>query len=87
MDYLPRKLPIAAEHGEVYLSKREGLCLSYLAQGYSQAEISTALGLSKRTVETYINNIKNKTNAQSRSELVACSSQILAYLPSHPQGR
>lgn len=55
---------------EIFLSKREWKCLAYLSCGRSSKEISSFLGLSHRTVEYYINNIKLKTNVRYKSELL-----------------
>lgn len=54
----------------VYLSKRETECLRYVVLGKSAREIGIILQLSKRTVESYLNSIKNKLNLHSKSELI-----------------
>lgn len=52
------------------LSKREGECLFYVLQGKSARQIAELLHLSKRTVETYYQNIKNKLGCETKTELL-----------------
>jgi DNA-binding CsgD family transcriptional regulator len=52
------------------LSKRQRQCLYYLVRGKTAGETAEILGLSTRTVEFYLQNIKNKMNADSKSELI-----------------
>lgn len=55
---------------ETMLSARELDCLSHMLQGKSARETSILLGLSKRTVEHYIENIKDKFGISKKSELI-----------------
>jgi DNA-binding CsgD family transcriptional regulator len=52
------------------LSKRELDCLKLYLKGKSASEIGDGLGLTKRTVEFYINNVKNKLSCYKKSELI-----------------
>lgn len=52
------------------LSKREKEVLLLISKGYSACRISDLLFLSIRTIEYYIDNIKNKLDCFSKSELV-----------------
>lgn len=52
------------------LSKRETECLFYLLDGCTAKEIAVALHLSHRTVEGYIENMKNKLGCSTASELI-----------------
>jgi len=52
------------------LSKRESECLSHLAKGYTAKEIARELSISFRTVEGYIDSIRNKFNCRNRLELI-----------------
>lgn len=52
------------------LSKRQKDCLYFAVLGYTMKEISIELGLSPKTVEHYINNVKNKLKCSSRSMLI-----------------
>lgn len=55
---------------EFKLSIRETDCLKLLMRGHTTEETSIALGLSKRTVETHLENIKNKTGTNNKNDLI-----------------
>lgn len=55
---------------EFSLTKRELECLRMLSMGNTMKESAKALGLSPRTIEQYMNNIKQKSNAYLKSDLV-----------------
>jgi DNA-binding NarL/FixJ family response regulator len=50
------------------LSKRETDVLGYVARGYTNKEIATALGLSTETVHGYLKTIYSKLHVRSRTE-------------------
>lgn len=52
------------------LSHREKECLYLLKNGYCALEIGAMLGISNRTVEKYIETIKNKLSCFSKGELI-----------------
>lgn len=52
------------------LTIREKECLKHLVLGKSAREIAEILGLSKRTVEFYLANIKSKLYVNSKSKLI-----------------
>lgn len=52
------------------LSKRELQCIHYLVKGLSAKDIAQTLGLTQRTIETYIYNVKAKLNLKKTSELI-----------------
>jgi DNA-binding CsgD family transcriptional regulator len=54
---------------DIALSQREKQCIRYLLQGYTAAETAQLLNLSKRTVESYLQNIKLKMNCYTKVEL------------------
>ena len=54
----------------IRLSKRQSQCLYYVLRGKSAAAIAKILGLSPKTVEYYIDEIKNKMRCQNKSELI-----------------
>lgn len=56
--------------GDVYLSSKEKLCLQYAVRGKTMREIAIILGLSRRTVEHYLENIKRKFNVKTKPELI-----------------
>lgn len=54
----------------ITLAKRETECLYYLVRGMSAKQIANQLTLSYRTVEYYLEQLKNKLNCYSRSDLI-----------------
>ena len=52
------------------LSLRETECAGYLLKGLSAKEIARAIGLSHRTVEGHLNNLKRKLDCHKTSLLV-----------------
>lgn len=65
------------------LSPRELDCLFYLIRGKTMKETAIALTISPRTVETYIEHIKHKTQIKKRSDMIdyAISNGYLNYIP------
>lgn len=55
--------------GLISLTRRELTCISWLIKGKSANEIGLLLNISKRTVETYIENIKRKFKCHKITEL------------------
>lgn len=64
------KFCFATEYGDIFLSRQEFNCLRQISLGRSQEQISQDLGLSRRTIESYVINIKNKLNAKNKEELI-----------------
>jgi DNA-binding NarL/FixJ family response regulator len=62
--------PAAATSPGASLSEREDQVLRLIARGYSAKEISAALGVSLRTLETYRTRAMRKLELRSRVELV-----------------
>lgn len=62
------------------LSQREKECAKWFLKGGSAAQISKAMHLSPRTVEFYLNNMKNKLNCHSKQELFMCLQEWKEYL-------
>lgn len=60
----------------VELTARELDCLRLLAKGYTQKMIGQELKLSPRTVECYLNQVKEKTGSVSRGDLVKYLSKL-----------
>jgi len=58
------------------LSKRETQCLTLILKGKSMREIAGILHISRRTVETYIENIKDKLGCHTKSELISKSFEL-----------
>lgn len=58
------------------LSKREMDCLYYLGKGFTIKGIGRELNLSPRTVEAYLNSIKDKTGCYSKNDLIKLLSKM-----------
>ena len=56
---------------DVYLTKREIDCMLQILQNKSNKEIAEHLFVSTRTVDTHVSSLLNKTNSNSRRELVS----------------
>ncbi len=71
---LPREKPISASRAakEAFggLTERECEVVILIAQGKSNREIADALVVTKRTIETHMNNILYKLNLTSRAQIV-----------------
>ena len=52
------------------LSERQNECLFYLIRGKSCREIAAILALSPRTIETHVEEIKNKLGCKNKSEVI-----------------
>jgi DNA-binding CsgD family transcriptional regulator len=52
------------------LTPRESICLFYILRGKSNKQIALILGISQRTVEAHVVNVKNKLQCHSRSQLI-----------------
>lgn len=50
----------------------EAIVLGHLAQGKSNGEIAKELSVSRRTIESHVSSLLNKTNCKSRFELIIC---------------
>ncbi len=61
---------IKTRYGEVKLSKRETECILFLFKCLTADDIAQNLELSKRSVESYFVNIKNKLNVNHKSEII-----------------
>lgn len=55
---------------DIYFTKREKEILSHLIRGKSAQMIAVIFNRSKRTIEHHIENMKIKTNSQTKSELI-----------------
>lgn len=65
------KVFIQAQNKNISLSHRELECLLYTSMGQSQKQIASTLDLSVRTIESYLNSIKDKANVRYKSELIS----------------
>lgn len=53
------------------LSNRQSQCLYHLVRGLTAKQIAKVLGLSNRTIEFYLENLKEKFNCPNKSDLIA----------------
>lgn len=58
------------------IPKREQQCLQFTIQGYTAKMIAKELGLSYRTIESYLDNLKTRLGANSRRELIQIAFQL-----------
>lgn len=72
---LPDTNAIKINDKVVYLTEREKQCLNYLIEGRSAKETAYYLKISTRTVETYLNNLRQKTNCRTKIKLIGTLQQ------------
>ena len=58
------------------ITRRELECLYYLSIGKSAKQTAAALNISTRTVEFHLKNLRNKTGARNRLQLLSSLSLI-----------
>ena len=63
----------------VDLSKREKEILQFMLHGYPVSYVAMQLGLSDRTVESYILSLKNKLNCSVKLELIEKAKELQAF--------
>lgn len=65
-----KRLSVASQfHGITRLSKTEQECLYYYFHGFSAKETALKMGLSFRTIESYLANIKDRFGCKTKLEL------------------
>jgi DNA-binding CsgD family transcriptional regulator len=64
------KVPNSATFAAVLLTEREAECLKHVMYGRSYKHIGRTLGISPRTVEFYINNMRTKFHCLNRYDLI-----------------
>lgn len=74
---------ISEDLNNIKLSARELECLFYLVRGKTSADIALCMRLSKRTVESYIDNIKIKMNCLNKAALIekAIENNFIDFIP------
>lgn len=65
------RLTLKLDSGIEYFTKREMEILQYVLQGYSAKRIGQLLGISFRTVESYINTLKIKFRCNRKNDLIS----------------
>jgi len=68
-ELLPSK-SVSAVGSLLILTTRERECLSYITRGYTMKLMANKIGISVRTVESHLNNIKRKLCCRSKIELI-----------------
>lgn len=63
------------EYEDLFFSRREQECLTWMAKGRSNAEIGEVLEISENTVKFHVTNIMKKLNAANRTEAVALAAR------------
>lgn len=76
LEYSPSLIAACGCQHLIQLSAREKECLLLLKQGYSYQAIGTRLNISHRTVEHYIESVKNKLGLETRSELCSAAERV-----------
>ena len=71
-----KKIKSSSHLGEFTISPREYECLKYIAKSHTIKETAKILQLSPRTVETYINNLKNKLGCATQRELLRITESL-----------
>lgn len=61
---------LGGKYGNLYFTKREAESLYYLLQGMTNAQVGQVLGLSARTIEFYLKNMKLKVGVRTKVELL-----------------
>ena len=62
--------PLGVSFPNVSFTRREAECMVLLLRGYTNTEVAACLGLSARTVEFYVKNMRHKTDCASKAHLV-----------------
>ena len=65
-----KKFTLPTKNGFYTFSKRQIECIQCLIDGMSAKETGSRLFLSQRTVETYLNYIKDKLNCRTKREII-----------------
>ncbi|MBT4880510.1 MAG: helix-turn-helix transcriptional regulator [Alphaproteobacteria bacterium] len=74
-----KKIIVTGKKGFTSLTRRETECLESISNGLSTKEIANHLGLSTRTIEYYVNNIKTKTQYKNKSDLISIFKNSMYY--------
>lgn len=70
LDLNPHHYILNSNENKFGLTLRESECVFLLIRGKSAKEIGVLLSLSKRTIESYIENIKNKMDCKNKAEIL-----------------
>ncbi len=70
-----QRFSLNTNRGVIIISKREAECMFHLSANKTVKEIARSMELSPRTVESYLDNVKKKSNCTNKSELVSLFTQ------------
>lgn len=70
LNVIPSNDRLKSLNKKTYFTKREFEIMSYLVKGKTAQNIGDILCISRRTVESHIDHIKNKLNVSTRSQLI-----------------
>lgn len=62
---------LGAKYKHTYFTKREAECMVWLLENKTIGDVAMMLGLSKRTVEFYINHMKTKIGCRTKRDLIS----------------
>jgi DNA-binding CsgD family transcriptional regulator len=68
--FIRRSYPVVVYNKKIMLSKREIQCIIETIKGKNAKEIAETFGLKQTTIEFYLDNIKEKLGATSKSSLI-----------------
>lgn len=66
-----------SDNKKVVLPRQQKTCANYLLQGLSNNEIAVKMNLSQRTIESYVEAMKNKFHCRNKAQLVLKISKIM----------
>ncbi len=71
--------------GSARLSGREQEALSYIAAGFTHAQTATRMGVTKATVDTYVDRIRRKLGLGNKAELTRAALSLATASPHPPE--
>ncbi len=74
------RLNIFRKNKCITLSEQETICCALILQGMSYSRTAKIMNLSTRTVESYVNNVRTKTNCKSKQDLLEMLSVYRKFL-------
>lgn len=69
-DVVRKIYPLGETCNDAHFSQREAECMIYMMEGKSAKRIARQLDLSPRTIEFYIENMRQKLNCHTKYDLV-----------------
>ena len=67
---ISQRYSIYKDSDDLFLTQREAECVAYLLYGLTIRGAAKALGISHRTAEDYISNIREKLDCNSKASLI-----------------